>query len=201
MLTTTDDDGKIKPLGVEKSEQVWDFLRRQDFVDNKEKKLVLPGEFKKQAGEIESILRKLAGKLDIKNADERVTIRTREAVLESEEFKALWDSIKHKTTYRVEFDNDKLIEDCARAILEGPPIIKTGFNFVKPTLPLARAGWILQRPVNQDLPQSTRRILICRIFSPICRTKPIKLGKALSEYSLIVFVLMISSETLSNLLS
>lgn len=185
MLTTTDDDGKIKPLGVEKSEQVWDFLRRQDFVDNKgkvqdslrialkEKKLVLPGEFKKQAGEIESILRKLAGKLDIKNADERVTIRTREAVLESEEFKALWDSIKHKTTYRVEFDNDKLIEDCARAILEGPPIIKTGFNFVKPTLPLARAGWILQRPVNQDLPQSTRRILICRIFSPICRTKPI----------------------------
>lgn len=152
MLTTTDDDGKIKPLGVEKSEQVWDFLRRQDFVDNKgkvqdslrialkEKKLVLPGEFKKQAGEIESILRKLAGKLDIKNADERVTIRTREAVLESEEFKALWDSIKHKTTYRVEFDNDKLIEDCARAILEGPPIIKTRVQFRKADIAIGKGG-------------------------------------------------------------
>ena len=55
---------------------------------------------------MKEILRKLAGKLDIKNADERRTIRTRQAVLHSEEFQALWNRIKHKTTYRVQFDND-----------------------------------------------------------------------------------------------
>ena len=59
---------------------------------------------------MKEILRKLAGKLDIKNADERKPIKTRQAVLHSEEFKALWDRIKHKTTYRVQFDNEKLID-------------------------------------------------------------------------------------------
>jgi type III restriction enzyme len=151
-VTTTGDDGTAKPLGIEKSERIWAFLKENDFVDNKgkiqdslrtalkDKKLVLPEEFSKQAGEIESILHKLAGKLDIKNADERVTIRTREAVLESAEFKALWDRIKHKTTYRVEFDNDKLIEDCAKAILDAPNIIKTRAQFRKADIAIGKGG-------------------------------------------------------------
>ena len=151
-VTITAEDGTAQPLGVEKSEQIWKFLKESDFVDNKgkiqdslrtalkEKKLELPEEFTDQSAEIESILRKLAGKLDIKNADDRVTIRTREAVLESEEFKALWDRIKHKTTYRVEFDNDKLIEDCAKAILDAPPITKTRAQFRKAGLSIGKGG-------------------------------------------------------------
>ncbi len=151
-VAITGEDGTPRPLGVEKSEQLWNFLKEKDFVDHKgkiqdslrqaikEKKLELPDEFSKQAGEIEAILRKLAGKLDIKNADERVTIRTREAVLESEEFKALWDRIKHKTTYRVEFDNDKLIEDCARAILDAAPITKTRAQFRKADIAIGKGG-------------------------------------------------------------
>ncbi len=151
-VTITGEDGKPRPLGVEKSEQLWNFFKENDFVDHKgkiqdslrlaikEKKLELPEEFGKQAGEIEAILRKLAGKLDIKNADDRVTIRTREAVLESEEFNALWDRIKHKTTYRVEFDHDKLIEDCARAILDAPPITKTRARFRKADIAIGKGG-------------------------------------------------------------
>jgi type III restriction enzyme len=54
-------------------------------------------------------------RLEVKNADERRTrCRSRQAVLLSPEFKALWDRIKHKTTYRVLFDNEKLIERCIR---------------------------------------------------------------------------------------
>jgi len=151
-VTTTAEDGTVKPLGVEKSEQIWNFLKENDFVDNKgniqdslrtalkEKKLNLPDEFTEQSAEIQSILHKLAGKLDIKNADERVTIKTREAILESEEFKALWNRIKHKTTYRVEFDNDKLIEDCAKAILDAPPITKTRAQFRKADISIGKGG-------------------------------------------------------------
>ena len=44
-----------------------------------------------QSKEIEAsvtkLLKKLAGRLDVKNADERTTIATRKAMLESEEFK------------------------------------------------------------------------------------------------------------------
>ena len=71
--------------------------------------LQLPEEFKAQLPQVREVLRKLAGKLDIKNADERQSIRTRQAVLHSEEFQALWNRIKHKTTYRVQFDNEKLV--------------------------------------------------------------------------------------------
>src|SRR5688572_31825861 len=42
----------------------------------------------------------------------------------SEEFRSLWDRIKHTTTYRVQFDNEKLIADCARHIANGAPIAK-----------------------------------------------------------------------------
>ena len=37
---------------------------------------------------------------------------------ESDDFRLLWERIKHKTTYRVEFDNLKLLNDCAVAIKE-----------------------------------------------------------------------------------
>jgi type III restriction enzyme len=87
------------------------------------------------------------GELDppqIKNADERITVRTREAVLESAEFKALWDRIKHKTTYRVDFDNEKLIEDSARAILNCPPITKTRAQFRKADIEIGKGGLMVK---------------------------------------------------------
>jgi len=69
-----------------------------------------------------------------------VQIKTRQAILHSEEFKALWERIKHKTTYRVHFDNDKLIENCIKAIRECPPITKTRVQLRKADLSIGRGG-------------------------------------------------------------
>ena len=80
----------------------------------KDETLTVPEPFKAQLGQITEILRKLAGRLEIKNADERRQVRPRQAVLHSAEFKELWDRIKHKTTYRVQFDNEELVENCIR---------------------------------------------------------------------------------------
>jgi len=155
-LVTTDENGVVCPLGVEKSEQLWNFLKEAEFLDNKgkvqdslrtalkENTLKLPYDFSDQAKAIKDILRKLAGKLDIKNADERITVQTREAVLESDYFKALWDRIKHKTTYRVDFDNEKLIEDSARAILDCPPITKTRAQFRKADIAIGKGGLMVK---------------------------------------------------------
>ena len=38
--------------------------------------------------------------------------------------KSLWDRIKHKTTYRVSFDNEDLLEKCTRALQDAPAIPK-----------------------------------------------------------------------------
>lgn len=151
-LIVTEGDGSTSPLGVEKSEEAWDYLKDNNFVDArgkvqdslrtalKEDTLEFPEEFSEQEQGIKQILRKLAGKLDIKNADERITIRTREAILESEEFKALWERIKHKTTYRVKFDNEKLIGDCAQAITDGPSITKTRAQFRVADIAIGKGG-------------------------------------------------------------
>ncbi len=100
----------------------------------------LPAGFEAHLPAVREVLRKVAGKLDIKNADERVAVKARQAVLDSAEFQALWDRIKHKTTYRVHFDNEKLITDCAKAIADGPPISKARVRIRKADLAIGQGG-------------------------------------------------------------
>lgn len=151
-LTVTDENGVVTPLGVESSEQIWKSLKDKGYLDSrgkvqdslrtalKDKTLELPEGFEEQAAGIQEVLRKLAGKLDIKNADERVSICTREAIFKGGEFKTLWDRIKHKTTYRVNFDNDKLIEDCAKTIRDNVQITKTRAQFRKAEIAIGKGG-------------------------------------------------------------
>lgn len=145
-------DGKFTPLGVEQSRTVWEHLRQSGYVNAqgkvqdslkqalKDGNLALPANFQAQQSQIVEILRKLAGKLEIKNADERRVAKTREAMLNSAEFKALWDRIKHKTTYRVQFDNEALIATCVKAIEDAPPIAKTRLQWRKADLAIGRSG-------------------------------------------------------------
>ena len=143
---------KTTALGVEKSEAIWTYLKDAGHVDVRGKvqdtlrqalkdgKLQLPEEFKAQLPQVTEMLRKLAGRLDIKNADERRPVKTRQTVLQGEEFKALWDRIKHKTTYRVQFDNEKLVRDCADTIRKCPPVTKTRMQIRKADLAIGRGG-------------------------------------------------------------
>jgi type III restriction enzyme len=145
-------DGKSSPLGFDKSKEIWEFLKSKRFIDTsgkvqdslrkalKENTLEVPAKFKPQLLQIKEVLRKLCGRLEIKNADDRKQIRTRQAVLDSDEFKQLWDRIKHKTIYRVEFDNEKLIIHCIDAIKKAPPISKTRLKWRKADLAIGRAG-------------------------------------------------------------
>ena len=151
-IQVKDENGDPVALGTKASEEIWDHLKAEGLIDSngrvqdtlktalKDGTLELPKEFDKQKTEITAILKKLAGRLDIKNADDRKIIRTREAVLQSEEFKVLWDRIKHKTTYRVQFDNEKLIKNCAKEIYDSDPITKTRARFRKAGLEIGKGG-------------------------------------------------------------
>lgn len=145
-------DGKVMPLGIEKSKALWGYLCEQGYTDSKGKvqdslkkalkegTLTVPEAFAAQLPQIKDVLRKLSGKLEIKDADKRIPVRTRQAVLHSEEFKALWNRIKHKTTYRVIFDNERLIQQCIKAIQDAPPIAATRLQWRKADLAIGRAG-------------------------------------------------------------
>ncbi len=164
-IKVVSDTGVPQALGFDQSKRVWKFLKDESYVDTKgkvqdtlraalkngtfelseeieEELLEEHGEARAEivAFDIQRVLRKLAGKLDIKNADDRKVIHTRESVLQSGEFKALWDRIKYKTTYRVEFDNIKLIKDCAAAIRSCPPITKTRAQFRMADIAIGKGG-------------------------------------------------------------
>ena len=151
-IPVTEADGQVAPLGFELSKVLWEHLKNQGYIDTKGKvqellkvvlkdgSLTVPQNLADQLPQIKEILRKLSGKLEIKNADERRQVRTRQAVLHGAEFTALWDRIKHKTTYRVDFDNEKLIRQCVAAIRKAPPIAKTRLQWRKADLAIGRAG-------------------------------------------------------------
>ena len=151
-IPVTDEARRITALGVPQSEAIWTHLKDAGYVDAKGKvqdalrkvlkdgTLQLPEEFKTQLPQVREVLRKLAGKLDIKNAADRETIKTRQAVLHGEEFQTLWNRIKHKTTYRVQFDNEKLVTECIKAIRECPAITKTRVQIRKADLAIGRGG-------------------------------------------------------------
>ena len=204
-IPVTDASGSTNALGVAGSEAIWTHLRDTGHVDAKGKvqdtlrqalkdgTLKLPEQFKAQFPQVQEVLRKLAGKLDIKNADERRQVKTRQAVLHSEEFQALWDRIKHKTTYRVQFDNEKLIRDCSDTIRHCPPVTKTRVQIRKADLTIGRGGVLSEEttvaaPITieeadielpdlltdlQDKTQLTRRSLV-RILTECSRLDDFK---------------------------
>jgi type III restriction enzyme len=151
-VTATAADGTTAPMGVEQSKILWDHLKEQGYIDARGKvqdtlrgalkadEVKLPEGFEPQTGQITQILRKLAGRLEVKDADERRQVRPRQAILHSPEFKALWDRIKHKTTYRVEFDNEKLVESCIKALRDAPAIPKTRLQWRKADIAIGKAG-------------------------------------------------------------
>ena len=160
-------DGQPVPLGFDRSEALRESLRTAGFLDKKGKiqdslrtalkegTLTLPEPFAALLPQVREILRKLAGRLDIKNADERKQVRSRQAVLHGTDFKALWDRIKHKTTYRVQFDNEQLLKDCIQAIADAPAIARTRLQWRKADLAIGRSGvdtkeTATSAPVNLD---------------------------------------------------
>ncbi|NLT46252.1 MAG: restriction endonuclease subunit R, partial [Thermotogaceae bacterium] len=120
VITPTSEPGA---LGFEKSKEIWEYLTKEEYLKPnglvtdklrmalKDGTLVVPTEFADQLDQIVAVLKKAVGRINVKNADDKRSIKTRRAVLYSPEFKALWDRVKHKSIYRLNFDNEKLIED------------------------------------------------------------------------------------------
>ena len=151
-IPTVGEDGKTAALGFEKSRALYDHLKAESHIDAcgriqdslrkalKDDSFALPQRFAAQQAEIGAVLRKLAGQLEIRNADERQAVRPRQTVLDSAEFRALWDRIKHKTTYRVAFDNEILLEKCAAALRNAPAIPRTRLQWRKADIAIGQAG-------------------------------------------------------------
>ncbi|MBM4394219.1 MAG: DEAD/DEAH box helicase family protein [Deltaproteobacteria bacterium] len=144
--------GARKALGWEASKALWDHLRAAGYIDGKgrvqdalrralrDETLAVPEAYAPQRVGIREVLRKVAGRLEIRDAGERRPVRPREAVLHGSDFKALWDRIRDRTTYRVHFDNERLVGDCTTALRDAPPIPRTRLQWRKADIAIGPGG-------------------------------------------------------------
>ncbi len=123
-------DGTTQYLGEESSKAIYDYfvsigylenngkVKEQLKIDLKNDELKIPEKFVEIKEQIQSVAKKHAGNLNIKNNSDKKLVELKKEVYLDPEFIALWDSIKYKTVYSIEFKTPELIEKCSKAIIE-----------------------------------------------------------------------------------
>ncbi|AWK52499.1 type III restriction endonuclease subunit R [Clostridium beijerinckii] len=145
-------DGVSTYLDQEGSEKIFEYLKDSQYIDVKGKiedklredlkaKCVeIPEEFKVCEEDIISTLKKLAGNLNVKDASKRETVYLNKKRYISPEFKELWDKIKYKTTYSVNFEADELISKCSEEIKHNLKVDKVKFLYTKAEVGINKSG-------------------------------------------------------------
>ncbi|MBK9189929.1 MAG: DEAD/DEAH box helicase family protein [Phycisphaerales bacterium] len=143
---------KIEYLGTEQSEVLVEHFTQKGYIDNRGRiqdslrrdlakgEVDIPTAFAPQTEQIVSLLRKVAGKLNLRNEANAERVKLNKAVYLDERFKLLWDRIKYHTTFRVQFDADALIRKCAKEIKNRLVVGKARFVFRTGKLALDRGG-------------------------------------------------------------
>lgn len=164
------DDHNHEYLGTEASKQLWEHLHSEGHIDSKGKvqnslkvslkngTLSLPEAFRPHSAQLVSVLKKVSGNLNIKNRDDKAKVSLNKAVYLSPEFQALWDRIKYKTTFRVNFDTNALIEKCAEEIKINLQVGKARFTYRKAKTEIDRGG------VHTEQVQETTSVYESRAF-------------------------------------
>jgi len=124
------EDGSIAYLGQEASEALFEHFQVKNYIDArgrvtnilkadlKNDKIEIPPAYEICKDQIIALIRKISGKLNIKNSDDKHKVDLNKQVYLSPEFKQLWDRIKYKTTYSVQFDSDELVRKCSQVIAQ-----------------------------------------------------------------------------------
>lgn len=145
-------DGQEKYLEQKASEEIWSYLEEKGYIDEKgkvtdglkrilkENKIELPEEYKEAQNQVAATLKKIAGNLNIKNADEREPVKLNKRRFLSPEFKDLWNKIKYKTKYSVKFDTEKLINQCSEEIMKNLRVDKAKLIYTKAELDINAGG-------------------------------------------------------------
>ena len=154
IIVEFDEDHNIY-LGQEKSEELFQYFINKGYIDVKGKvqdllrvdvkseNVDIPEEFKEQEHvlkQILSTLKETAGRLEIKNQADKKLVSVNKRILDSPEFKELWEKVKFKTTFSVNFDSDSLIKECINAINDRIKITRGKLIYTKASLSINAGG-------------------------------------------------------------
>lgn len=162
-------------LGYEASKEIYDFMVDKGYISSKgsskgkineslkraivDETVEVPAQYEDIKNEIINVIKKSTRRLPIENTKDKVIIKPRKEVLLSPEFKDLWDRIKQKTTYRVEFDDERFIKLCLEK-MEELRARKSKINIDRVDIEIKRKGVEVdfKDTMKQDLQQRTYRL-------------------------------------------
>ena len=149
-------DGESTYLEQQGSEKIWNYLKNESYIDAKgkvtdglkialkEESFKILEEFNDIKPQVVNILKKLAGSLNIKNANEKVKVTLNKQRYLSPEFRELWDKIKYKTTFSVDFNTEELIKICVDEIKKSVNIDIIKQQYSKANLDYTKAGIVAE---------------------------------------------------------
>ena len=79
----------------------------------------------------------------VKNKQKRATVKYRKGFELDDNFRDIWDKIKHQTTYRVEYDTAELIKKAAKAVSHMPSTRKAVIKTTKTALEFDDTGIVI----------------------------------------------------------
>ena len=136
----------------EDSENIWKELQKNGFIDQagkiqntfnplaKDFSLKLPEIYAPVEAEIISILQDYKFDKHIKKDEEPKRLKINQQIFLDPEFENLWNKIKYKTTYQVEYSTEKLIEKCIESIEKMDKIDPVMINYKEAEVSIESKG-------------------------------------------------------------
>jgi type III restriction enzyme len=150
------DDGSVKYLGQMASENIYKQFIDNGYIDGagkvqdklksaiKNNNIKISDEFEPVKAEITALARKVCSTLNIKNNSDKKSINLNKQVYLDPEFKVLWDRIKYKTTYSVDFDSEKLIYECCKEMHNSLSVSSAKLIYTKAGLDISAGGVVAE---------------------------------------------------------
>lgn len=139
-ITTIIDEKEIA-LDREQSEQIWEKLVSKGFLDKSGKiqasftpsekgfTLDMPESLVPVEAEIISVLQNYQLERHIKNDEAPKRLKLNKQIFLEPEFEKLWNTIKHRTTYQVDYKTQKLVSNCIDSIKKMEKIEAVTINY------------------------------------------------------------------------
>lgn len=150
-------------MGYDLSVKLYEELKQNGYIDKhsmatfelkeaiEKYDLQLSSEFQPWLPTIVKEIKRHLQALPIKDATKKQKVKLNMSVFNQEEFRQLWDKIKYKTVYSVDFDSEQLIQKCIESIQTMPRIEKIRILSRKEKVEIDRVTGVQAQTVSESV--------------------------------------------------
>ena len=155
-------DGQEKAIGQQESIKIWYQLNRSEYIDqegyildrfkpeDRYFELRIGDEYDDIKVNIIDVMQRFIFKNRIVNVRRRRELKLNKHVKLSPEFESLWDKIKHRTRYKVNFETEDLIDCAAERIRDMEEIKPASIRMTKVEIGISDAGVQADKNLAED---------------------------------------------------